>query len=394
MYQQYFASATSSHENGTQNARFKKMMCFPENLVCFECGAKRPTWASTNLGIFFCLRCAGIHRALGTHITKVKSINMDTWDESAIDFIERIGNARGRILYEHNMPDIFKPNINTSSNEFEKLLRIKYEKKAYYHPNHEELLKKFINSDIEARVTRSNDGNKLLKTSNTTEPITTGEAKESASPNSQPSPKENLFEPAEAVVPIPSLFCKPVVPTTSSVTSTSNSQMSEHRRHAEVLDLFADANRAPPSAKNVWSGNPIVAQGHLPTPSAPASSMHLSVNGFHPGIGGGVSPAPSSYTAPMWNTTGPALLAKAPLMAGPTSLPPFSGPQWGGQGPGGHGHHYVSPTPAMAPLPGSVGCTKDLVQSLFATPSDPSEAVHGAWKPRRAGTFYSPHTPY
>lgn len=38
-----------------------------------------PRWASWNLGIFLCIRCAGIHRNLGVHISKVKSVNLDTW---------------------------------------------------------------------------------------------------------------------------------------------------------------------------------------------------------------------------------------------------------------------------------------------------------------------------
>ena len=38
-----------------------------------------PRWSSWNLGLFLCIRCAGIHRNLGVHISKVKSVNLDSW---------------------------------------------------------------------------------------------------------------------------------------------------------------------------------------------------------------------------------------------------------------------------------------------------------------------------
>ena len=44
-----------------------------------DCDSKGPRWASWNLGIFLCIRCAGIHRNLGVHISRVKSVNLDSW---------------------------------------------------------------------------------------------------------------------------------------------------------------------------------------------------------------------------------------------------------------------------------------------------------------------------
>jgi stromal membrane-associated protein len=30
-------------------------------------------------GVFLCIRCSGIHRGMGTHISKVKSVDLDVW---------------------------------------------------------------------------------------------------------------------------------------------------------------------------------------------------------------------------------------------------------------------------------------------------------------------------
>lgn len=48
---------------------------------CFLSG---PRWASWNLGVFMCIRCAGIHRNLGVHISRVKSVNLDQWTPEQI----------------------------------------------------------------------------------------------------------------------------------------------------------------------------------------------------------------------------------------------------------------------------------------------------------------------
>jgi hypothetical protein len=37
------------------------------------------------LGIFLCMRCATIHRKLGTHVSKVKSLSMDSWTNEQVD---------------------------------------------------------------------------------------------------------------------------------------------------------------------------------------------------------------------------------------------------------------------------------------------------------------------
>lgn len=61
-----------------------RIAVYAGNRCCADCGAKDPEWASTNLGVFICIECSGIHRSFGVHISKVRSVKLDKWEPDLI----------------------------------------------------------------------------------------------------------------------------------------------------------------------------------------------------------------------------------------------------------------------------------------------------------------------
>ena len=56
------------------------------------------------------MTCSGIHRNLGVHISKVKSINLDKWDNKMINFMSIMGNEKVNKWYEATLPSNLKIN--------------------------------------------------------------------------------------------------------------------------------------------------------------------------------------------------------------------------------------------------------------------------------------------
>jgi len=91
----------------------KEFQYRPGNYICGDCAGNETSWVSKDWGILLCQRCAGIHRGLGTHISKVRSIDLDDWTiEAAEEFMSKGGNDVVNEVLEERVHKI-SPIVNT-----------------------------------------------------------------------------------------------------------------------------------------------------------------------------------------------------------------------------------------------------------------------------------------
>ena len=64
------------------------------NDECIHCWTSDPKWASVNNGIFLCINCAAKHRNMGSHISFVRSISLDSWSNIQLKRMECGGNLK------------------------------------------------------------------------------------------------------------------------------------------------------------------------------------------------------------------------------------------------------------------------------------------------------------
>ncbi|XP_044478144.1 ADP-ribosylation factor GTPase-activating protein AGD12-like [Mangifera indica] len=117
--------------------RLRDLLHQSDNRICADCGAPDPKWASANIGVFICLKCCGVHRSLGTHVSKVLSVTLDEWSEEEIEaMIEVGGNASANSIYEAHIPDgVIKPGPTSSHEARAKFIRSKYELQEFLKPS-------------------------------------------------------------------------------------------------------------------------------------------------------------------------------------------------------------------------------------------------------------------
>ncbi|XP_020315458.2 arf-GAP with GTPase, ANK repeat and PH domain-containing protein 1 isoform X5 [Oncorhynchus kisutch] len=104
------------------------------NSLCVDCEAPNPTWASLNLGALICIECSGIHRNLGTHLSRVRSLDLDDWPRELTQVLTAIGNHLANSIWESHTQGRHKPTPNATREERESWIRAKYEQRMFVAP--------------------------------------------------------------------------------------------------------------------------------------------------------------------------------------------------------------------------------------------------------------------
>ena len=142
-----------------QQIILNKLLKKPENKLCADCKSRPPSWASINLGVFICIQCSGCHRELGVHISKIKSINLDSWSPDILENFKKINNVIANEYWEYNLINFDFELLKNDREKLMKFIRNKYEYKQWINQNEIDPMSKIIQTNNFNNNWKNNNNN-------------------------------------------------------------------------------------------------------------------------------------------------------------------------------------------------------------------------------------------
>ncbi|KAF2405622.1 ArfGap-domain-containing protein [Trichodelitschia bisporula] len=110
-----------------------------QNSTCADCGSDaKVDWVSINLAVVICIECSGIHRSLGTHISKVRSLTLDpnAFTPDVVALLLATGNANANSIWEAALPrgSNVKPSPQANRDARLRFITAKYAQRAWVAP--------------------------------------------------------------------------------------------------------------------------------------------------------------------------------------------------------------------------------------------------------------------
>merc|ERR1712228_156210 len=157
----HYSQRSKSVMEQRQKKRDLKRQISEDNRTCADCNKRDPEWVSINTGVVICIACCGVHRGLGTHISKVRSLLLDDIPQSTLNTLSQLGNDKINKILEHTIPSDYSTlnyENNPSIQEKEKYIKGKYMFKMFINPEigknkkyeeiNEELYKSAVNNNL------------------------------------------------------------------------------------------------------------------------------------------------------------------------------------------------------------------------------------------------------
>lgn len=124
----------------------------PSNSKCCDCGATvQVEWISINILCVVCIKCSSVHRSLGSHISKVRSLKLDSFQSKEMqELLKFVSNKNVNSIYEAELPH--RPiNSESAIEERTKFITQKYSQRKFVVPlqeNDPEAIRKRLNHNL------------------------------------------------------------------------------------------------------------------------------------------------------------------------------------------------------------------------------------------------------